>query len=53
LESIPGIGKKTADKLLVKYKSWKKIRLAPEQELIQMVGASKAALIKGQKEREP
>lgn len=33
LELIPGIGKSTADKLLVKFKSVKKIREASEEEL--------------------
>lgn len=33
LELIPGIGKSTADKLLVKFKSVKKIRAASEEEL--------------------
>lgn len=54
MESIPGIGKKTADKLLTKYKSWKKIKEAPADELGALVGRKKADLILNtQKEREP
>lgn len=54
MESIPGIGKKTADKLLTKYKSWKKIKEAPADELEALVGRKKADLILNtQKEREP
>ena len=48
LESITGIGKKTADQLLGKYKSWKKIKEAPIEDLIELVGLKRATLIKGQ-----
>lgn len=37
LEIIPGIGKTTADKLLVKFKSVKKIKEAKEEELAQIL----------------
>jgi excinuclease ABC subunit C len=37
LEIIPGIGKTTADKLLVKFKSVKRIREAKEEELAQVL----------------
>jgi len=37
LELIPGIGKSTADKLLVKFKSVKKIKEATEDELAQVL----------------
>lgn len=37
LEIIPGIGKTTADKLLVKFKSVKKIKEATEEELAQIL----------------
>jgi excinuclease ABC subunit C len=37
LEIIPGIGKTTADKLLVKFKSVKKIKEASEEELAQLL----------------
>jgi len=37
LEVIPGIGKTTADKLLVKFKSVKKIKEASEEELAQLL----------------
>ena len=48
MESIKGIGRKTADALLAKYKSWKKIKEAPEEELIQLIGKKKTDLIHGQ-----
>jgi excinuclease ABC subunit C len=46
LETIKGIGKNTADALLKEFKSVKRIRELPEQELINVVGASKARIIK-------
>lgn len=42
LTDIPGIGPDTADKLLKKFKSVKKIREAPPDELIAAVGKAKA-----------
>ncbi len=48
VESLAGIGKKTADQLLGKYKSWKKIKEAPLHELIELVGPKRAGLIKEQ-----
>lgn len=47
LEGIKGIGKKTADVLLRKYKSWKKIKEAPPAELSELIGERKAKLIVG------
>jgi excinuclease ABC subunit C len=46
LETIPGIGKKTADKLLSHFKSFKKIKEASVEELTEMVGESMANKIK-------
>jgi len=46
LESIPGIGKKTADKLLAHFKSIKKIKGATKEELIELIGANAAEKIK-------
>lgn len=46
MEAIPGIGKQTADKLLAHFKSWKKIKEAPGEELEALIGKKKAALIK-------
>ncbi|MGE0770246.1 MAG: excinuclease ABC subunit UvrC [Cyclobacteriaceae bacterium] len=46
MEAIPGIGKQTADKLLAHFKSWKKIKKAPGEELEALIGKKKAALIK-------
>ena len=46
LETIRGIGKNTADTLLKEFKSVKRIRELPEQELINIVGVSKARIIK-------
>ncbi len=48
LESVPGIGKKKADELLAEYKSWKKIKEAPLEALIKIVGVKRATLIKEQ-----
>ncbi len=45
LETIKGIGKNTADTLLKKYKSVKKIKLLSQQELEETIGKSKAALV--------
>lgn len=46
LESLPGIGKKTAEELLAKYKSWKKIKDAPHEDLAKLIGDKRATLIK-------
>jgi excinuclease ABC subunit C len=46
LESIPGIGKKTADKLLQHFKSVKKIKEASLQELTELIGQKSAEKIK-------
>lgn len=46
LESIKGIGRNTADQLLKEFKSVKKIRELPEEELSRAVGAAKAKLIR-------
>jgi excinuclease ABC subunit C len=42
LETIPGVGKKTADRLLAHFKSWKKIKEATEEELKAIVGEKMA-----------
>ncbi len=46
IESIPGIGKKTADKLLAHFKSVKKIKEASVEELTELVGAKIALKLK-------
>lgn len=46
LENIPGIGKKTADKLLAHFKSFKKIKEASFEELKEVVGDSAALKIR-------
>lgn len=46
LEDIPGIGRGTADTLLQRFKSWKKIQAASLEELTEVVGLSKANKIK-------
>ncbi|MBS1949610.1 MAG: excinuclease ABC subunit C [Bacteroidetes bacterium] len=46
LENIPGIGKKTADKLLAHFKSVKKIKEASLEELVEVVGKSNAEKVK-------
>ena len=45
LDSIDGIGEKTKTILLKKYKSVKRIAEAPENEIIALIGASKANLL--------
>jgi len=49
LEELKGIGRQTADKLLREFKSVKKIKEAPMEDLIKLVGQQKAELIKGLK----
>jgi excinuclease ABC subunit C len=45
LETIKGIGESTATVLLKKFKSVKKIKAASLQELIEVVGDSRAGLV--------
>lgn len=45
LEQIKGIGKATADALLKQFKSVKKIKELPEEELVKVLGTSKAKII--------
>lgn len=45
LEQIPGIGKTTADKLLVRFKSVKKIKEAKEEELAQLLNKKQMATL--------
>ncbi|WP_250632334.1 excinuclease ABC subunit UvrC [Rhodoflexus caldus] len=45
LENIPGIGKQTAEKLLAKYHSVKKIATVPFEELAGLIGKDKAATV--------
>jgi excinuclease ABC subunit C len=45
LETIPGVGKKTADKLLAHFKSFKKIKAATFSELEALVGKAVAEKI--------
>jgi excinuclease ABC subunit C len=51
LDAVKGIGKKTADVLLQRYKSWRKIQQAPLEELEQLVGKAKAQLVKATNEK--
>ncbi|MCE2994006.1 MAG: excinuclease ABC subunit UvrC [Cyclobacteriaceae bacterium] len=46
LENIPGIGKKTADKLLAHFKSFKKIKEASLEELKEVIGEAAALKIR-------
>src|SRR6266705_2856615 len=46
IENIPGIGKKTTDKLLAHFKSLKKIKNASMEELIELIGEKAAEKIK-------
>ena len=45
LDAIKGIGEKTKEALLKKYKSVKRIREAPSAELEELIGKKKAALV--------
>lgn len=45
LEKIPGIGKQTADLLLKKFKSVKKIRELREEDIAGVIGRSRARLV--------
>lgn len=47
LESLPGIGRETANKLLKQFKSVRKIREASLEELEKVVGRRRAEVIKG------
>ena len=48
LDTIKGIGKVIKEKLLQKYKSVKRIKEAPEEEIAELIGKSKAKiLVKG------
>jgi excinuclease ABC subunit C len=45
LESIKGFGKKTTDKLLFHFKSFKKIQVADPDEIIKIIGKDKARIL--------
>ncbi len=45
LETIPGIGEKTATELLKEFRSVKNIKTLTERELTRVIGASKAAVV--------
>jgi excinuclease ABC subunit C len=45
IESIPGIGEKTMETLIKHFKSVKRLRLAPENEITAVIGLSKAKKI--------
>ena len=47
LDGLEGIGKKTAEKLLKEFKSVKKIKEAPLEELEKLIGKKKALSLKG------
>lgn len=42
LTTIPGIGPKTMEKLMIEFKSIKRLKETPEEEIVQAVGKSKA-----------
>ena len=46
LDNLKGIGKETKRKLLTHFKSIKRIREATDQEIAELIGTSKAALIR-------
>ncbi len=45
LELITGIGEQTAQRLLKEYKSVKRIKDVPEEDLVKLIGASKTKLL--------
>ena len=45
MESIPGIGEKTMLALIKQFKSVKRLKLATEKEISDVIGASKAKKI--------
>ena len=45
LDDIPGIGPKTKEQLLKKFKSLKRIKAAPKTDLIQLLGSSKGTAL--------
>lgn len=45
LENIDGIGKSTTNKLLKRFKSIKKIKAANREELVNLIGEAKAAVV--------
>lgn len=47
LEAIPGIGKKTIDTLLLKFKTIKRLKETPVNEIAAIVGKFKAAKLEG------
>jgi excinuclease ABC subunit C len=49
IEELKGIGRKTADKLLSHFKSVKKIKEAPIEELEKLIGRQKAEIVKAMK----
>lgn len=53
LENIPGIGEKTTDILLSSFRSIKKIKEASLEELTEVVGKSKAELVKAWQQKTP
>lgn len=46
IEDLPGIGKSTAEKLLRHFKSLKKVREAPLEEIERLIGKKKAEIVK-------
>lgn len=50
IEDLPGIGKSTANKLLRHFKSVKKIKEAPLEEIEKIVGKKKAEIVKSMSE---
>lgn len=45
LELITGIGEQTAQRLLKEFKSVKRVKEAPEEDLVKLIGASKTKLL--------
>jgi excinuclease ABC subunit C len=45
LDTIPGIGEKTKNDLIKHFKSIKRIKSAPLQELIEIAGSNRASIV--------
>ena len=45
LDTIPGIGEKTKNELIKHFKSVKRIKTAPLQELIEIAGSNRASIV--------
>ena len=52
LDGVKGIGKKSVEKLLLKYKTVKNILAANDEDLAELVGKNRVALLRGELQKE-